>query len=72
MAARATKSLTEILSMEEQIRRRAYERYLDRGNEPGSELVDWLRAEAEIRRAQNQAMDQGSEESFPARDPQVG
>ena len=68
MAARATKPLIETLSLEEQIRRRAYERYLERGREPGSELSDWLQAEAEIRRAQDQAVDQASQESFPASD----
>ena len=32
----------------EEIRRRAYEIYLRRGNEPGHELDDWLQAEREI------------------------
>jgi hypothetical protein len=32
----------------EQIRRRAYELYEDRGREPGYAEQDWLRAEAEI------------------------
>jgi len=34
---------------EDQIRRRAYEIYLARGSRPGSELQDWLTAEAELR-----------------------
>ena len=34
---------------EEQIRRRAYELYLERGGASGDELDDWLRAEREIR-----------------------
>ena len=33
---------------EEQIRRRAYELYLERGEQPGHELEDWLQAEREI------------------------
>lgn len=32
----------------EQIRDRAYEIYLDRGDAPGSDLDDWLRAEREL------------------------
>jgi hypothetical protein len=34
----------------------------------GSELDDWLRAEAEILRPQDTAIDEASEESFPASD----
>ncbi len=37
--------LTEV---EEQIRTRAYQFYEERGREPGHEVEDWLRAEAEI------------------------
>jgi len=33
---------------EQSIQRRAYELYLNRGQEPGHELEDWLRAEREI------------------------
>jgi hypothetical protein len=33
---------------DEQIRRRAYEIYLARDGQDGSELDDWLRAEAEL------------------------
>ncbi len=39
----------ETLSLEERIRQRAYELYVQRGNESGSELDDWLQAEEEIR-----------------------
>jgi hypothetical protein len=39
----------ETPSLEERIRRRAYELYVQRGNESGSELDDWLQAEEEIR-----------------------
>jgi DUF2934 family protein len=34
--------------LEEQIRRRAYELYEQRGREDGHELDDWLQAESEI------------------------
>src|SRR5260370_33015031 len=44
----------ETLSLEERIRQRAYELYVQRGNESGSELDDWFQAEEEIRRAQEQ------------------
>ena len=37
-------------STHEEIRRRAYEIYLERGDEPGSELDDWLMAERELER----------------------
>ena len=33
---------------DEDIRRRAYEIYLERGEQPGSELDDWLQAEREL------------------------
>ena len=55
-------------SVKERIRRRAHELYIERGSQPGSELEDWLRAEAEIIRAQDAAIDEASEESFPASD----
>jgi len=34
---------------EEEVRRRAYELYRERGEEPGHELDDWTRAERELR-----------------------
>ena len=46
--ARAKKPQIETLALEERIRRRAYELYLRRGNQPGSDLNDWLQAEEEI------------------------
>jgi hypothetical protein len=55
-------------SVEERIRRRAHELYVQRGSQSVSELDDWLRAEAEIPRAQVAAIDEASEESFPAND----
>ncbi len=33
---------------EEEIKRRAYEIYLERGEEPGRDLEDWLQAEGEL------------------------
>ena len=33
---------------EREIRRRAYEIYLERGAQPGHELADWLQAEREL------------------------
>ena len=34
----------------EEIRRRTYEIYLERGEQPGRELDDWLQAERELKR----------------------
>ena len=44
----------ETLSLEERIRQRAYELYVQRGNESGSELDDWFQAEEEIRQFEEQ------------------
>jgi glyoxylase-like metal-dependent hydrolase (beta-lactamase superfamily II) len=38
-----------IIDRETKVRRRAYDLYLERGQEPGFDLDDWLRAENEIR-----------------------
>ena len=35
---------------EQEIKRRAYESYLGRGEEPGRDLEDWLQAERELAR----------------------
>jgi len=45
-------------SLEERIRQRAYELYVGRGNQSGSELDDWLQAEDEIRLAEEAAIDE--------------
>jgi len=45
----------ETLPFEERIRRRAYELYVQRGNQSGSELSDWLQAEEEMLQAQEQS-----------------
>ena len=34
---------------DEEIRRRAYQIYLERGEQPGCDLDDWLQAEQELR-----------------------
>lgn len=47
----------EELPLEERIRRRAHELYVQCGNLSGSEMDDWLQAEEEIRRAQEEAID---------------
>jgi len=67
--ARVKEFSSETLPIEESIRRRAYELYVQRGNQSGSELDDWRQAEDEIRRAQDQLVDEASQESFPASDP---
>ena len=55
--APAKETPTETLPLEERIRRRAYELYLQRGNQPGSDLDDWFQAEEEIRSTEDQATD---------------
>lgn len=40
--------ITASSELQEQIRRRAYELYEQRGGEEGRELNDWLQAEAEV------------------------
>ena len=68
--ALANETPTGTVSLEERIRRRAYELYVERGSQSGSELGDWLQAEEEMRRAKEEAaVDEASEESFPASDP---
>jgi Protein of unknown function (DUF2934) len=41
---------SELQPSEEDIRRRAYEMYLERGGSHGSDFEDWVRAEEELRR----------------------
>jgi len=64
-----TSQTTQVLSRDERIRLRAEEFYKRRGNRPGSAMDDWLLAEKEIRAEEEQAIDEASEESFPASDP---
>jgi hypothetical protein len=47
----------ETLPIEERIQRRAHELYVERGNQSGSELDDWLQAEEEIIRVQDDTLD---------------
>jgi Protein of unknown function (DUF2934) len=42
--------LSDSQELEEKIRQRAYELYLERGQEHGHDVEDWMRAEQEIRR----------------------
>ena len=53
---RSKKPPIDTLPLEERVRRRAYELYILRGNESGSEFDDWLQAEEEIQRAEEQAV----------------
>jgi hypothetical protein len=48
------KARTNEVSLEERVRMRAYQLYVERGNESGSELDDWLQAEEEIAAAQEE------------------
>ena len=57
MAARAKTPDIEVLSIEERIELRAYELYVQRGNQSGSELEDWLQAETEVRQNQEDSAD---------------
>jgi hypothetical protein len=41
---------TRSSARDQEIRRRAYEIYLERGGQPGGELDDWLQAERELTR----------------------
>ena len=58
VAARAKAPDIELLSIEERIERRAYERYVQRGNQSGSELEDWVQAEEEVLRNHEYGMDE--------------
>ena len=57
------------LSREERVRLRALELYKRRGDLPGTPIDDWLRAEKQIREQEERAIDEASEEPFPASDP---
>lgn len=45
------------LPLEERIRLRAHELYIERGNESGSEIDDWLQAEEELSAAQEELLE---------------
>jgi Protein of unknown function (DUF2934) len=42
--------------LQEQIRRRAYELYEERGRDNGHDLADWLRGESEVTQRRSKAM----------------
>ena len=44
----APQPVPSIQELEERVRYRAYELYLERGREEGHEREDWMRAEAEV------------------------
>ena len=47
-SASVTPITDQIFSLDEEIRRRAYELYEKRGRDDGHDVDDWLRAEAEL------------------------
>jgi hypothetical protein len=47
-------------TLDEEIRRRAYEIYLERGEQPGRELDDWLQAERELKQGMFLNSERGS------------
>jgi hypothetical protein len=51
--SRPTESKPQDLPLQERIRRRAHEIYLERGGQDGSELDDWLQAEQEIKSSES-------------------
>jgi Protein of unknown function (DUF2934) len=67
--AETTERSIDSVSREERVRLLAQELCRLRGVRPGSALEDWLRAEEQIRDAEDQAVDAASEDSFPASDP---
>ena len=52
-----TKAHTNVIPLEERIRIRAHQLYVERGSESGSELDDWLQAEEEIAAAEEEWKD---------------
>jgi len=56
--APAKRPRIETPSLEERIRLRAFELYVERGNQSGSEFDDWLQAEEEILRSQQETIDE--------------
>ena len=59
--AYSRKPIAKTLPLEEQVRQRAYELYVLRGNESGSEVDDWLQAEQEILLAQDRKGDENQD-----------
>ena len=54
--ARVKEPPIETVPLVERIQRRVYELYIQRGNQSGSDLDDWLQAEEEIRRAEEEVL----------------
>jgi hypothetical protein len=52
--ARRSRAGTSPEPSEEDIRMRAYQRYLDRGGDHGMDFEDWLQAERELKRVKSQ------------------
>jgi len=48
---------SDALPLEEQVRLRAHQLYIERGNESGSEMDDWLQAEDELSAAQEERVE---------------
>ena len=48
--AETGEALVRNSATDQEIRHRAYEIYLERGEQPGRELDDWLQAERELKR----------------------
>jgi hypothetical protein len=51
LAERASNGNGDHASVDDQIRLRAYELYMERGAQPNNDLEDWLRAERELTEA---------------------
>jgi hypothetical protein len=47
----------DTLPLEEKVRLRAHQLYIERGNESGSEIDDWLQAEEELSAAQEERVE---------------
>ena len=58
VAAVEKESESQDFAIEDQIRRRAYELYIQRGSQSGSEVADWLQAEEEILAVQDQHIEE--------------
>lgn len=58
----APETSTDTHPIEERIRRRAHELWLDRGDRPGSAIEDWLKAEQEL---QLELLNQEQEQQTP-------
>ena len=54
-STRETPKLEFPVDLQEQVRRRAYELYEQRGQEDGHDLEDWLQAESDVARQRAKA-----------------